>query len=76
MYKIGDTVKVKTYDNMVNEYGCSALGEIYFGRCNFINDMKEFCGKTVTIKEILSNESYGIEEDNDNFEWADKMFEN
>jgi len=77
-YKVGDKVRVKTWERLVEEYGLKEdeLGRHIpiGGRC-FIEDLKEFCGKVVTIAGIVRN-TYIIHEDEyDCWEWTDEMFE-
>ena len=77
-YKIGDKVKVKTWERLVEEYG---LKEIGFGEyipirnVDFIEDMKKFCGKVVTIDGIEKDDTYTIAEDDWRWSWTDEMFE-
>ncbi len=78
-YKVGDVVKIKSWDTMEKEYGliyfpklnekCINLGLVYF-----LSEMKKFCGQKVTIDCVLSN-SYYIREDNGLYVWTDSMFE-
>lgn len=72
-YKAGDKVVVRSYESMKEEYGSYSNGSIPV-TCTFINYMKPFCGKVVTISEVRSI-SYHINEDRGEFLWSDEMFE-
>ncbi len=63
--KKGDKVKIKD-DLIVDNYYSDVL---------FVDAMKEYLGKTVTIRDILDDMSYEIEEDNERFQWGEAMFE-
>jgi|LFRM01.2.fsa_nt_gb enolase len=76
-YKIGDVAIVKTWEEMAEEYEL-----IYYedtGECisledyDFLPQMRKFCGKKVTITEVLSD-CYGIKEDNGRYGWTEEMF--
>lgn len=76
-YKIGDRVRVKTWERLVEEYGLreNKSGKyIPMENIDFIEDMKEFCGKIVTIDNIIKD-TYVIAEDDWCWEWTDEMFE-
>lgn len=78
MLQAGDKVKVKNFadlalDRFVDEYGSVEIDGI-----EFIDDMRVYCGKDVTIKESPYKQYsrvYGIEEDNNEFIWVEDMFE-
>jgi len=73
-FKIGDKVKVRSWDDMEKEYGINAWGNIDV-RCGFTPEMKRFCGKVVTIKSIsTSGRAYRIKEDAEAYYWSDGMF--
>lgn len=74
-YKVGDKVRVRQWKAMEREFGEHNDHEIempWFWR--FTEDMKKYCGKVVTIKEVQSARYY-IEEVADNIAWNDEMFE-
>ena len=50
-FHVGDTVRIRQWDDMAAEYGLNGCGNI---RCPgwFIRDMEEFCGREVTITDI------------------------
>lgn len=68
-FKVGDKVRVKSLDWYRNEYRNEEDVKL-----SFVFKMSEFCGKVVTI-EIVANDLYYIEEDDDKFSWQDYMFE-
>ena len=53
-YKVGDTVQIMDYDDMVNEYGTTSSGYIKT-IISFPEWMKKFCGETAVITEIRGN---------------------
>ena len=77
-YKVGDKVRVKSWERLVEEYGLkeNELGEyIPIRNVDFTEEMKEFCGKVVTI-EGKEGDIYMIEEDDYwCWAWTDEMFE-
>ena len=73
-FKVGDKVRVRSWDNMEQEYGINGWGNIDV-KCGFTPEMKHFCGKVVTIKSICaSGKTYRIKEDNEAYYWSDGMF--
>ena len=73
-FKVGDKVRVRSWDSMEQEYGINDWGNIDV-KCGFTPEMKRFCGKVVTIKSICaSGKTYRIKEDNEAFYWSDGMF--
>lgn len=72
-YKVGDKVKVRSYNSMKEQYGVSWDGSIPV-RCTFVLNMKKFCEITVTISKVMSK-SYRIREDRAKFYWSDDMLE-
>lgn len=78
-YKVGDKVKVRKWDDMALEYGVDDDGDIEMP-IYFIKEMKQFCGKIITIKEqcvdLYDEEHYEIVEDAEQEFWfSDDMFE-
>lgn len=63
-YKVGDKVRVKEDLVVGNRYGTQA----------FIEDMKKYSGKTMTISRASSN-TYYFKEDKDEWFWTDEMIE-
>lgn len=75
-YKVGDKVKVREWDNIDKEFGVDKeIGSIPSRLKTFVSDMKEYCGKIITIKSI-GNNYYKIEEDNGDWRWTDDMLIN
>lgn len=50
-FKVGDKVRIRQWDDMVEEFGLDGNGDIKC-MCYFIREMKNFCHKTATITEI------------------------
>jgi len=51
--KVGDTVRVKHYDELVDEFGIDEdIDEIKCGDENFVEQMKELCGEYAVISDI------------------------
>ena len=76
-YKVGDKVRVKSWERLIEEYGLKEDdgGEyILIGNIDFNEDMKDFCGKVVTIDSI-EGDTYTIAEDDWCWAWTDEMFE-
>lgn len=72
-YKIGDKVRVREWNDMVNEYGMSDDGDIPVTLAiNFIKEMSTFCGDTFTISEINGDE-YSLSGDEDEFIFTNEM---
>ena len=58
---VGDKVKIRSYDSLVNEYGTKPDGSIKRG---FVPSMNEFCGKygeiiVVDIPDIVYRVEFG-----------------
>ena len=77
-YNVGDRVKVKAWEKLVEEYG---LEDDDFGEYipvkdfSFTKDMRKFCGQVVTIGDI-DGDIYIISECKyEDWEWIDEMFE-
>ena len=71
-YKVGDKVTIRQWDDMKKEFGLYTLG-IIACKAKFTNSMREFCGKTIVIDEVLHSGNYMIK--NVNWVWSDDMFE-
>lgn len=61
-FKIGQNVKVKEWDDMLNEYGFDT--DHIKTKFNFYENMKPLCGLTGIIKKIKTNDCFIIEFDN------------
>lgn len=78
-YKIGDKVRVKTWEKMEKEFGLDYSNNIKC-RCTFLKYMIEYCGKIVTIETSRDScnheyKIYQIKEDYGHWAWSNDMFE-
>lgn len=75
-FKIGDKVKIRTWESMEKEFGTDGAGAIRC-ECWFITHMKKYCGKVFTIKEVLCDGNYRLSGDDDVSGWkfSEDMFE-
>lgn len=64
-YKVGDKVRVRKDLVVGKDYGNFA----------FADTMKKLREQTVTIKNVLTDSYYLIEEDTDEYSWTDEMLE-
>lgn len=75
-YKVGDKVKIKSWEQMAEEYGVhrdeGGMQYIDTPRYRFIEDMKIYCGDTMKIQCILDN-GYLMTETR--YTWTDEMIE-
>lgn len=69
-YKVGDKVKIRSWDSIEQEYGLAFNGHIK--GIGFMLGMKKWCEKIVTIKEIWIND-YIIKESG--WYWTDEMID-
>jgi len=72
MKNIGDKVKIKSikwYNDNKNEFG-----DIYV-KCNFVSEMKKYCGKDAKITNIFNGFRYRINIDNGKYWWSEPMFD-
>ena len=53
--KVGDKVRIKSWEEMEEEFGLDCAGNINCKSC-FTDSMKKFCGATATISGINSDE--------------------
>lgn len=51
-FNIGDTVRIRNWSDMENEFGLNEYGEINCESPNFILEMAYLCGKEYTIEKI------------------------
>lgn len=53
-FKVGDTVRIRSWNDMAKQYGCNTSGCI---KCNmvFVPNMKQYCGKRAKIIDIHKN---------------------
>lgn len=75
-FKIGDKVKIRTWESMAKEFGTDRDGDIEC-KCWFVTDMKKYCGKVFTIREVLRNGNYRLSGDDDVYSrrFSEDMFE-
>lgn len=79
-YKIGDTVRVRQWDDMAAEFGLDVFGSI---DCpyKFVKEMRCFCGGTYVIDSIVycggesGPRAYWLEGDDFNWKFTEDMFE-
>lgn len=71
-YKVGDRVRVKSWEEMAERYGLDGAGAIDM-RCGFPINMKEFCGKeyTIRMKHLRSYHLFGA----DSWHFTDEMLD-
>lgn len=69
-FKVGDRVRIKSWEDMEREYGLDWNGDINCGVSNFIQKMKHLCGRTATIEKI-DRERVILKDwsNNDNIDW-------
>lgn len=81
-FKVGDKVRVREWDDMVEKYGVKY--DTIQVPWLFTEDMRKYCGCVVTIKEVVEKPDcrsyYYIEEDNkkhpfDNWKFSEEMLE-
>ena len=76
-YKVGDKVKIKTWEEMEKEFGCEEDGYIDTNSCRFLRAMekvinKKFPDRILTIKEKYEN-NYQVK--GLGFAWTDNMIQ-
>ena len=55
-YKVGDRVRIKTWEKMVDEYEINNFGDIVVdARSYFLRSMKEYCGNVYVIRDAGIN---------------------
>ena len=72
-YKVGDKVKVRSWEDMEKERGLDFDGDIKIGDIGFVRDMKEYCGKELTISAVYSSFYHTLE--GGSWAYTDEMFE-
>ena len=58
MFKVGDRVRIRDWDDMEREYGLNALGSINGPKDVFSKGMKRVCGKLCVISSIEGQEVF------------------
>lgn len=76
-YKVGDRVKIKSWEQMAEEYGVNKdkIGMKYIDTpCyRFLKEMKIYCGDIMEIKYVCPNNTYWMKKSN--YVWTDEMIE-
>ena len=73
-YKVGDKVRVRQWNDMVEEFGIKGE-DIPISGCYFVKEMKQYCGKTYEVCDIVLH--YTLKTENEVLNWcfADEMLE-
>ena len=58
MFKVGDRVRIRDWDDMEREYGLTVFGNIDGPEDVFSKDMKRLCGKLCVISSIEGKEVF------------------
>ena len=66
MYKVGDKVRVREWDDMLKE--CGGNDNTISCACIFVDRMKPLCGKVFTVTDVRTEFSYRL--DGDAWSWA------
>lgn len=73
--KIGDKVKIRKWDDMVNEFGLDEDGYIKFENLTFVEEMKQYCGLTMTVMNVYKDGTFTLFGDGEVWEWREWMIE-
>lgn len=68
-FKVGDKVKIKSWEEMEEEFGLNCAGNINCNSC-FTDGMKEYCGATATISAINSDEIVELTSTSSNLDFS------
>lgn len=72
-YKVGDKVRIRSWEDMKREYGVDRHGNIPVRKdANFVTSMKHLCGKELVISRVLKD-CYKVKDLD--WYWTDEMFE-
>ena len=71
-YKVGDKVKVRSWDSMAKQFRVDCEGDIKLSTNTFVHKMRDYCGKILTITHVGVT-SYLTE--GNAWHWTDEMFE-
>ena len=71
-YKVGDKVKVRSWDSLAKEFGVEYAGDIRLPNNWFVHQMQKYCGEMLVITEV-GTISYRTE--GNTWNWTDEMFE-
>ena len=72
-YKVGDKVKIRSWESMEEEFGVRRNGNIDLGGECFVREMKKYCGKTCIIANRSLDGKYSLK--GMMWAWTEKMFE-
>lgn len=67
-YKVGDKVRVRQWNDMVEEFGTDEAGRINT-KCRFTEEMKKFCGGVYEIRSVLER-NYLLKDGVKNIYWS------
>lgn len=71
--KVGDRYIVRSWKSMEEEFGLDFDGDIPMNQIYFTSDMREYCGKMVTVDYVLQNGFFRIKEDRNLYSWTEEM---
>lgn len=71
-YKVGDKIKVRTWEAMEKEFGTDR-DSVIACKCSFIKEMRKFCDMTMTICCDMGDGMYRMEEDDERYIWSKDM---
>ena len=68
-FKVGDRVRIRSWESMAMEFGLNLFGSIEC-HCYFVDEMKDLCGRTATIVKIDNRKvELGEWSNNENTGW-------
>ena len=59
MFKVGEVVTIREYDDMVNEYGLDRNGKLVVNGLIFASGMKAACGHSLVVKHVIPKTKFG-----------------
>lgn len=75
-FKIGQSIKVKDFNDLKTTYPKSNDGSLIVDSCFFLREMKVYCGEEYKIKTIVSNGVYELDlADGGNWYFTEGMLE-
>ena len=72
-FKVGDKVKIKSWEEMEKEFGLNCNGNINCNSC-FTDGMKKFCGAVATIRKIDSDGEVELTSTSSNLDFSEWRF--
>lgn len=67
-YKVGDKVKLRSWEDLVSEFGLCERGDIDFPTMAIVPDMEKYLGKIATISFIdTDDDTFYIKEDGEGY---------